>query len=137
MKTFICRELRHAESAKAFIDANWQAMAGTKHPLQVDFKPETKKRSTAALRRYWAILRQIESDAWVEGRQYAADPVWDDFFKRKFIGVVDGPCGMTSAMHSSELSDAEFSEYVSRVEAFAATDLGITIIEDIEPQGRP
>lgn len=136
MKTFVCRELRHAESAKAFIDANWKAMAGTKHPLQVDFKPETKKRSLEANRYYWNILHQIETEAWVEGRQYGSE-TWHELAKRKFIGCIDMPGGGLMAMSTTNLSTAEFAAYVEKVEAWAATELGVSFIEDIEPQGRP
>lgn len=136
MKTFICRELRHAESAKAFIDANWKAMAGTKHPLQVDFKPETKKRSTEANRYYWNILHQIETEAWVEGRQYGSE-TWHELAKRKFIGCIDMPGGGLMAMSTANLSTAEFAEYVEKVECWAASELGVSFMDDIEPQGRP
>ena len=31
----------------------------------------------------------------------------------------------------------EFAAYVEKVEVWAATELGVSFVEDIEPQGRP
>lgn len=104
--------------------------------MTVEVKESKAKRSSQANRRYWAILQQIADDAWMEGRQYAADPVWHDFFKRRFIGVIDGPCGTSSAESTTKLNTKEFAQYVEKVEVFAATELGICLVEDIKPTGR-
>ena len=136
MKTFIVRDSSILERAIAFARANWQAMAGTKHPLQIDFKPETKKRSLEANRYYWNIMHQIETEAWVEGRQYGSE-TWHELAKRKFIGCIDMPGGGLMAMSTTNLSTAEFAAYVEKVEVWAATELGVSFVEDIEPQGRP
>lgn len=136
MKTFIVRDSSILERAITFARANWQAMAGTKHPLQIDFKPETKKRSLEANRYYWNIMHQIETEAWVEGRQYGSE-TWHELAKRKFIGCIDMPGGGLMAMSTTNLSTAEFAAYVEKVESWAASELGVSFVDDIEPQGRP
>lgn len=132
MKTFVIRDATILERAIAFARANWQAMAGTKTPLVIEFKPESKKRSTQANRYYWQILHQIETDAWVEGRQYSAD-IWHELAKRKFIGCADMPGGGLMALSTTELSTSEFAEYVQKVECWAASELGITFIDNTQP----
>ena len=128
MKTFIIRERRHLDALLAFIAGNWEAMSQTKHPMQVDIKPESAKRSTQANRYYWQILHQIEEQGWVEGRQYSAD-LWHEYAKRRFLGLVDLPGGASIGISTTDLSTKEFQDYVQKVEAWAAQELGITFVE--------
>ena len=104
--------------------------------LTVEIRDTKATRSTQANRRYWAILNQIASDAWIEGRQYSAD-VWHELVKRRFIGCIDLPSGQTMAESSANLNTAEFALFTEKVEVFAATELGITLVEDAECIGRP
>lgn len=134
-RTFIIRERRHMENLLAFLAGNWEAMAGTKHPMQVDIQEESTKRSLQQNRRYWAVLNQISDQAWVDGRQYASE-CWHELAKRKFIGCIDLPGGGMLAMSTTELSTKEFAEYCTKVEAWAQTELGCELTEDIEPMGR-
>ena len=103
--------------------------------MTVEIRDTKAKRSTQANRRYWAILNQIADEAWLEGRQYSAD-VWHEFMKRRFVGTVDLPGGVSMAESSAHLNTAEFAVFTEKVEVFAATELGITLVEDIEPAGR-
>ena len=135
MKTFILRERRHLENLLAFVAANWEAMSQTKKPMQVDIKPESKKRSLQANRYYWQMLHQLAEQAWIEGRQYGSE-TWHEAAKRRHLGCIDLPGGGLMAMSTTDLSTSEFAEYVGRVEAWAATELGVTF-EAIEwPIGR-
>ena len=134
-RVFILRERRHVENLLAFVASNWEAMASTKHPMQVDIQPEATKRSIQQNRRYWAVLNQISDQAWVAGRQYASE-CWHELAKRKFIGCIDLPGGGLLAMSTTELSTKEFAEYCTKVEAWAQTELGVELTEDIEPMGR-
>ena len=133
MRVFVLREPRHLEALTAFLAANWKAMSGTKHPLMVECKPESSKRSIIQNKYYWAILHQIEEQAWVEGRQYASE-VWHEAAKRRFIGCADLPGGGTMALSTTELSTKEFADYVTRVEVWAQQELGVCLME-IEPSG--
>ena len=134
-RTFIIRNRRVLENLLAFVASNWEAMAGTKHPMQVDIQPEATKRSVRANRRYWAVLNQISEQAWVAGKQYASE-CWHELAKRKFIGCIDLPGGGLLAMSTTDLSTKEFANYCQQVEAWAQTELGCELTEDIEPIGR-
>lgn len=89
-------------------------------------KVELRKRTPAQNRRYWGkgVLAQIAEQAVVNGRLY--DPnVWHEQFKRQFIGVIELPDGGIQGMSSTELDTAQFAEFCTKVEAFAATELGV------------
>lgn len=126
-KVFVLRELRNLECLMTFLANNWEAMSKTKTPLQVTCQPEAKKRSLQANRYYWNLLNQVSTDGWVEGRQYSSE-CWHEYLKRRFIGCIDIPGG-TVAISTTDLSTKEFADYVTKVEAWAASELGITFVE--------
>ena len=135
LKQFFLREPRHLEALLAFLDQNWKAMADQGTPMAVTLTDAKAKRSTQANRYYWALLNQIAEDAWIEGRQYSAE-VWHDYMKRRFIGSIDLPGGQTMAESSASLNTAEFAKYTEQVEVCAAQELGVTLLENLEPIGR-
>jgi hypothetical protein len=132
---YVVRSLAILERAVTFARLNWEAMSQTKHPLVIEFKPESTKRNLQQNKLYWAILRQIEEQCWVEGKQYSSE-VWHEASKRRFIGCVDLPGGGGMAMSSADLSTAEFAEYVTRVEVWAQTELGVSLVDMAEPPAR-
>lgn len=89
-----------------------------------------RKRTKAQNRRYWGggVLAQIAQQAVVNGRQFDAE-TWHELLKRKFIGVVELPDGSVVGASSKDLSTAEFAEFCTRVEAYAATELGVTFYD--------
>ena len=93
-----------------------------------------RKRTAPQNRRYWGrgVLAQIAEQATVNGKLYSAE-TWHEQFKRQFIGVIELPSGEVIGKSSKDLSTAEFSEFCQKVEAYAATDLGVTFYE-LEPQ---
>jgi hypothetical protein len=107
-----------------------QLMAG--HKLQLEVKRQ--KRSTAQNRRYWGngVLAQIAQQAAPNGRLYSAE-VWHEMFKRMFIGVEELPNGEVVSKESKKLTTAEFCDFCTQVEAYAATELGVVFYE-LEPQ---
>lgn len=132
---YVIRSLPILERAIQFARLNWEAMGQTKHPLVIEFKPEKTKRNLQQNRYYWAMLRQIEEQAWIEGRQYSSE-IWHEAAKRRFIGLVDLPGGGSMALSSAELSTAEFAEYVTRVEVWAQQELGVNLLDMAEePMG--
>lgn len=88
------------------------------------------KRTTQQNRRYWGrgVLAQIAEQAVVNGKQYSAE-VWHEQFKRQFIGVEELPDGSVIGKSSTELTTAEFAEFCQKVEAYAATELGVTFYD--------
>nr|WP_225608692.1 recombination protein NinB [Comamonas sp. CMM01] len=89
-----------------------------------------RKRSRAQNRRYWGqgVLAQIAQQAVVNGRQYDAQ-TWHELLKRRFIGVVELPDGAVVGASSRRLSPAEFAAFCARVEAYAASELGVTFYD--------
>lgn len=89
-----------------------------------------RKRTKAQNKRYWGqgVLSQVAAQAVVNGKQYDAE-VWHEMMKRLFIGVVELPNGEVVGKSSADLTTAEFSEFCTRVEAYAATELGVTFYD--------
>lgn len=89
-----------------------------------------KKRTKPQNRRYWGrgVLAQIAEQATVNGRLFSAE-VWHELAKRKFIGVDELPNGDVIGKSSTSLTTAEFCDFCTRVEAWAATDLGVRFVD--------
>lgn len=110
----------------AFIAA-WNLVQGLMRDVGTGYelvlRPLKSKRSIDQNRRYWALLREIAAVAWVEGRLYP-DEVWHEQFKRWFIGcdevvMPDGTAEMRG-ISTTKLSIAEFGDYMTRIEQWAA-----------------
>lgn len=88
------------------------------------------KRTSRQNRRYWGrgVLAQIAEQATVNGRLYSAD-VWHEQFKRMFIGVDELPDGSVIGKSSTRLTTVEFSQFCDEVEAYAASELGVTFYD--------
>lgn len=89
-----------------------------------------RKRTKAQNRRYWGngVLLQVAAQATINGRLYSAE-TWHEQFKRMFIGVEQLPNGEAIGKSSAGLSTVEFSEFCTQVEAYAASELGVTFYE--------
>lgn len=100
--------------------------AGKQLVLTIKLRQRTPKQN----RRYWGagVLAQIAAQAAPGGKLYAAE-TWHEMFKRQFIGVIELPNGQVQGMSSAKLSTAEFSEFCTKVEAYAATELGVCFID--------
>ena len=81
-------------------------------------------RSNPQNRLYWLLLHLIAEKIKPEGHVYSADS-WHLYFKSRFLGCDDVtlPNGKTVAIPRStaSLDVAEFSEYVTKLEAWAAS----------------
>lgn len=109
-----------------FLDAVIQPNGGARWVLTV----KRRKRTSAQNRRYWGrgVLAQIAEQAVINGKQYSAE-TWHEMFKRMFIGVEELPNGQVVGKSSSDLTTAEFSEFCAKVEAYAASELGVTFYD--------
>ena len=89
-----------------------------------------RKRTSKQNRRYWGngVLKQIAEQAAPGGKLYSAE-IWHEQFKRMFIGMVELPNGEVVGKSSTGLTTKEFSEFCTQVEAWAATELGVTFYE--------
>ena len=103
-----------------------QLQAGQRLVLSV----KKEKRSVPQNRRYWGrgVLAQIAEQAAVNGKLYTSE-VWHEQFKRQFIGVEELPNGQVIGKSSTGLNKAEFSDFCTQVEAFAAQELGVVFYD--------
>ena len=89
-----------------------------------------RKRTQPQNRRYWGkgVLAQVAEQAVVNGKLYTAE-IWHEQFKRQFIGFDELPNGQVIGKSSTNLTTTEFSEFCSQVEAYAASELGVTFYD--------
>lgn len=131
----ITLDLHNRQQAFAVIKAQLYPFLG--RWLQADktltLTASLKKRSKPQNRRYWGrgVLAQIAEQATVNGKLYSAE-TWHEFAKRKFLGVIELPDGSVMSKSTTGLTTAEFSEYCTQLEAYAATELGV-VFYDLEP----
>lgn len=80
--------------------------------------------------RYWSngVLAQIARRATVNGQRFSAE-AWHEMFKRMFIGLDELPDGTVVGKSSKKLGKKAFSDFCAQVEAYAATELGVTFYE--------
>lgn len=123
-RLFVLRADSNAQALWAFLRSNWRQMADAGKPLAISVAEHKSKRSIEQNRRLWAILREIEAGAWLGGKQFSAD-AWHEEFKRKFIGVEELPGGGSIGISTTTLNVEEFAAYMTRIEVYAATDLGV------------
>ena len=113
------------EHARAFIDR------GT--PLRLVITTEERRRSTESNGFYWGVvLRDISEQAWVNDQQFKAD-TWHEYYANLYCPrtEVTLPTGeiFSRRKSTSEMTQKEFSDYVARVQANAATDHSVTFEE--------
>ena len=125
-------ELHNRQQAYAIIQA--QLLPWLAGVLQSDARyvltVKRRKRTIPQNRRYFGrgVLAQIAEQATVNGKLFSAE-TWHELAKRKFIGVVELPNGEVVGKSSAGLTTKEFSEFCTQVEAWAATELGVTFYE--------
>lgn len=126
-RRFVLYGPEQAKMLHAFLKANAAAMAQSGKPLSVTVEEHKAKRSAAQNRRYWAILNEIGENAYVGGKRFSSE-AWAEFFKRKFIGFEETPSGDSVGISTTTLNTAEFTDYMDRIEAYAASDLGLEFV---------
>lgn len=89
-----------------------------------------KKRTPEQNRRYWGrgVLAQIAEQATVNCKLYSAE-VWHEQFKRMFIGFDELPNGQIIGKSSTGLTTAEFCDFCTQVESYAAQELGVRFVD--------
>lgn len=124
MRQFVLREESQCRALYAYLRHNWPTMAAQGKPLAVTVAEHKDKRHAQQNRLYWALLKQVSEQAMVDGRRYS-DEVWHEQFKRVLLGLVDLPGGAKAGESTTKLNVSEFAEYVTKVAAYAATELGV------------
>lgn len=129
-KTIILRGDVQANSLWSFLKHNWRAMADAGKPLAVSITEAKSKRSTDQNRRYWALVTEIAEQAWVDGKQFSKE-VWHEHLARKFgvckeITLPDGEIVLVRES-TGDMDVQTFTAYMTRIEVYAAQDLGIEL----------
>lgn len=92
-------------------------------PMLVTVEPYREKRSLEQNRRYWAILQDIAEQVKPSGDAYSAN-TWHKYFAGKHLGIIETklPNGKTTTepVSTTTLKVDAFSEYMTKIEAFAA-----------------
>ncbi|QQP86921.1 recombination protein NinB [Entomomonas asaccharolytica] len=89
------------------------------------------KRSLEQNKRYWAMLRLISTNVWIDYRTFN-DEVWHEQFRRWFIGCEDIvlPTGTeTRGISTTTLSVDEFGNYMAQIEQWCA-EQGYPIMQE-------
>jgi hypothetical protein len=126
MRVFVLRDEPHARALRAFLKGNWKELADQGRPLSVTVQEHKAKRTDSQNRLYWQRLNDIAAQAWVGGKQFSAE-AWHEFYKAKLIGLEEVPDGRRFGISTTSLSVSEFSDYMERIAAHAATELGIEV----------
>lgn len=126
-RVFVLRNPANCQALYAFLKANWEPMATDNRPLMVRVDEYKSKRSREQNKRYWAIIEQIAAGAWFNGKRYSGE-AWHHAFRLMFIGGQDTPNGAVMPLSTTDLNVADFNEYMTKVEAYAATELAVELI---------
>lgn len=128
-REFVLRGPSVWQSLVAFVRANAKACNDRERPLRVIITEEEAKRRLEQNRFYWgAVITTISEQAWIGGRQFCKD-AWHEFYARKYgpcedITLPDGEVVMRR-LSTSDMKVSEFAEYVEKVQADAAMELGV------------
>lgn len=111
-----------------------------KHPVEVVVREEVKARKLDQNALMWVgPLADIAEQAYVDGRQYSSE-VWHEFFKREYLPEEFDPAlckegyrkwahmpdgGRVLIGSTTELTVRGFAEYLTKVEAYGAQELGV------------
>lgn len=139
-RTFVLDSQVRADISVKFIAANWPAMVAAGHPMAVRCYEHKERRTLEQQSLMWVRLGEIAAQAWVGGRQFSAE-IWHEWAKREFLPDEDGPTkrcrkgyakwailpnGERSLIGSTtQLTTAGMAEYMTALEAYGATELGV------------
>lgn len=121
-KTFVIHQESIINNVSLLLSQNWKQFKERDEVLEVTVSIHKTKRNIEQNKLLHAMLSEIASQAWVNGKQYNAE-IWKDFFKREFLGVVELPNGQVMAVSTSKLKVKAFAEFVQKVEVYAVSEL--------------
>ena len=132
-KEFVLNGPAAWQAFKAIVRANAKAFNDNGQPLRIILTSSDKKRTLEQNSYYWGfLLEQIADQTWVEGRQYSNE-VWhvhlaELFAEKEEIELPDGTIHIRPKS-TTKMKVAEFSDYLQKVEAYAATELGVRFVD--------
>jgi len=124
-QSYVIRDPLILECVLAVIRGNWRAMAQSGHAMTCQLGTESDKRSLDQNRLYWALLSDISEHAWIDGRQFSRD-AWHEHMRATFLPKIESPSG-SYPVSTASLTVREFTDYINRVESYAATELGLEV----------
>ncbi|MCM2312204.1 MAG: recombination protein NinB [Steroidobacteraceae bacterium] len=132
-REFVLRAPAAANALTAFLKMNAGSAVERGKPLRVIVTEDEKKRNNEQNKRLWkAIYEQIAQQAWIDGRQFSKD-AWHEHIAGLYMPKVEivTPFGeiVSRRKSTSELTVSEFSEYMQKAEAYAASELGVVFDE--------
>lgn len=112
-------------NAKAYIER------GT--PIRLIVTTEERRRTPEANAFYWGVvLRTISEQAWVNGNQFTPD-TWHEYYAEQYCPRVEVtlPSGeiFSRRKSTSDMTQKEFADYVTRVQANAASEHAVEFEE--------
>ena len=111
---------------QGFIGANWKACADEGKPLSVEVTEFKSQRSDPQNRLYWKRLSEIADNAWVDGQQFTRE-AWHHHLASEFLPKIPTPGGELVPISTTKLDVAEFTEYLDKIAAYAATELQLEL----------
>lgn len=132
-ETFILRDLVVVKKLIKYLESNYHDALIENKPMVVRITKYKSVRTVEQNKYYWSVLQQIAESGWVNARQYSSE-IWHEFLKKKFIGLDDLPDGGAIGKTTTTLNTKEMADYITQVEAFAATELNITLEDKIHAE---
>src|SRR5574343_291922 len=127
-RLFVLREETQCRALYAYLKNNWPACAKSGKPLAVTVAEYKDKRHNQQNALMWVLLEQIAEQAMVDGRRYSKK-CWHDHLRGELLGYVDLPNGKKTPISTTTLTVSDFAEYVNKIMAYAATELGVIFEE--------
>jgi hypothetical protein len=123
MRTFILKSVEEANSLVRFLKENCAEQARIGQPLVVTVEAYQAKRSPDQNRLYWSVLTEIAEAVEIEGKRFSKE-AWHEHFRSEFLPKQESPSGLV-AVSTTQMTKQQFADYVTRVQAFAATNFGV------------
>lgn len=131
----VVRTKEAAHEAANLAYANAQSIIDNGRPVHITCQEYEQDRSLQANRFYWgACLREISEQATIEGQRWTSE-AWHELFRRMFLGYEIEKVRIAGRKKvvvnrrlksTTKLKVKAFSVYLEKVQAFAASDLGVS-----------
>ena len=140
-QVYVIRSKEILERAIQFARNNWEAMSRTKHPLCIEFKPESQKRSSKINSLMWVVLKQMETKCvWADRK--LSDKNWKNLItagmdKLDVVPNVDYTGFVALGKETHNMTDEQIRFVIETACAIACQQgVRIVLLEDAEPYGR-
>jgi hypothetical protein len=117
----------------SLMKANAKACIERGTPIRLIVTTEERRRTPEANAFYWGVvLREISEQAWVNGNQFTAD-TWHEYYAEQYCPRVEVtlPSGeiFSRRKSTSDMTQKEFADYMTRVQANAASEHAVEFEE--------